>query len=498
MDDGLPEDRSVDGEVELPLSNYPAEAAVLGALMVTNAAIEPCSMILEPQDFYDPAHQKLYRLILSFAEEGKEANPVSLRPIVARDPVFKPLGGARYLAELTGGYGSAGVIGWRDLARQVAEFSRLREIKEGAEDAVALYLTGEHTLTDATAALDEAVAKAISHETPVEVMSGGDLIRKVRARSERITEQAVNSVGPTCRTVSDLNTLLGPLDPSYILLAGRPGMGKSTLAGSAAWGYAANGHPTAYYAAEGTDEGLAMRFMSDLSLANGYPIPHDSIRRDKLTPSELLEMGRLEEKADLLPLEYQVIKRIDVRRLRSYVARSAARWKAKGRKLEVVFVDYLQLLDASIRGKDIDDDRRRVNAISRALLGIVQDFGVTLFALSQLNRGVEARLDKRPQVADLRESGRLEEDADQILLLYREEYYLADAKPQEGTKDYQALLEDWEIRMGKCRDRVDIILGKNRHGERRTRTARFYGKYYAIRGGDYTDSAQPDETGWIL
>lgn len=480
------------------LANIDAEAAVLGNMMIENKIIEQVAAILKPEDFYEPAHQKLFKLIIFRAEEGKEANPVTLKLQVQRDPLFKPLGGAAYLATLSSGL--AGLIGWRDFAVQVAELARMREISEAAEEAAQSFTEGNVTLSQATARLDDALARAVYLEKPVQVFTAADLMRKVRERSERLTMNALGSIGPTCRTISDLNTLFGPLDEgTYALIAGRPGMGKTSLAVSASWGYAANGHPGLYLAAEGNGETIGMRLQSDLSLALGMPIAHDSIRKDKLTPMERHDLPRIEEMAATLPIEYQEIERIDVRKVRSYVAQAAARWKRLGRKLEHVWVDYLQLLDASIQGRNIDDDRKRVNAISAALLGIAKDFGVRVFALSQLTRAVEARVDKRPTVSDLKESGRLEEDADIVLLLYREEHYLQEQKPTEGMKDFQALYEDWEIRMGKCANRLDLILGKNRHGERKTRTVKFFGKYYAVRGGDYAEQqGDPDENGWLL
>lgn len=474
---------------DAPPCNLDGEATVLGALMIDNRLIDDLRNTLTDSDFYHPCHQKIYRLILSQHDEGLRPTPVTLRPIVERDPLMKATfstegGPANYLAQLTGN--PAALIGARSISQQLVQLARAREIEESAARAVQMLLAGESTMTEATSALDEAIGKAIYQEKPVRRLTADKMVGKVKQRSARITEQKLASVGPTCATVTDLNTLLGPLDGgTYVLLAGRPGMGKTTLASSAAWGYAANGHPVLYLAAEGTEDTLAMRFTSDLSLDNGHPISHDAIKRDKLTQDDLAQLDLLEQRAALLPIDYQVIDRVDVRRVRSYVSRAAAKWKAKGRKLEVVFIDYLQLLDATHKGRDIDDDRRRVNYVSRELLRIAKDFDVTLFALSQLNRDVEKRPDKRPNVADLRESGRLEEDADAILLVYREEFYLEQEKPQEGIKDYQALLDDWYVRIGRCRERVDIILGKNRHGERRTRTAKFFGSHYAIRGGDY-------------
>lgn len=488
-DFGEDDDGRETGRVEVTLDNVAlynveTEAALLGAMFIENKLIDRVRELLQPSDFYEGIHYRLYELIIRFHDEGKLATPVTLRPFVENDPRFKEIGGAGYMAQICGS--GAGLVGWRQFSQQIAEFGRLRAIRDATASMVQQYLDGDTSLSTVTAGVDEALARAVFFEKPVKTHTAAGMIAKVKERSQRITDAALNSVGPTCRTVSDMNALLGPLEPgTYVILAGRPGMGKTTLASSAAWGYAANGHPTAYFAAEGTEDTLAMRLTSDLSLENGVPIPHDAIKRDKLAPEQRHRIDTLEQEAALLPIDYQVIDRTDVRRLRSYVSRAAAKWKAKGRKLEVVFVDYLQLLSASVNGRDIDDDRKRVNAVSAALLQIAKDFDLTLFALSQLNRGLESRPDKRPQVSDLRESGRLEEDADAIMLLYREEYYLENEKPQEGSKNYREELEDWDIRLSRARDRVDLILGKNRHGERKVRTAKFFGKFYAIRGGDY-------------
>lgn len=477
--------------------NLEGEAALLGALMIDNRQIENVGGVITAGDFYHAAHQKFYQLICALSEEGITATPVTLKPLVERDPmlrrVFEKTGGpAHYLACLTGS--GAGLIGTRQFAQQIAQLSILRQIKFEAASAVELAMTGEVSLTQATSGLDQALARALHQEKPAQPLDGAAMFRRVKDRSARLTETALaGAVGPQCATISDLNGLIGPLEPGmFVVAAGRPGMGKTTLACSAAWGYAANGHAVEYFAFEGSEDTLAMRFASDMSLDNGHPVPHDNIRKDKLSPEDRQHLDLLEERAQALPINFQVLPRIDVRRLRAYVAKAVAKWASRGRKLELVFVDYLQLLRATVRGQDVDDDRKRVSAVSNALLDIAKDFDLVVVALSQLSRAVEQRPDKRPQMSDLRESGKIEEDADVVLLLYREQHYLEHAKPREGIKNFKDELEDWEIRMARCRDRVDLILGKNRHGEARTRTAKFYGKYYAIRGGDYAPDYDSD------
>lgn len=477
---------------DAPPCNLDGEATLLGAMMIDKRTIDELRLLVTESDFYHPCHAKLFRLIVSQYDDGLTPTPISLKPIVDADPLFKATfsntkgGAAVYLAQLTGN--PAGLIGARTIAKQIAQLARAREIQIGAEQAVQMLLSGEHTMTEATSPLDEAVGKALYQERPAKRLSGAGMVRKVRERSQRITELTVGTASPgaQCATISDFSKLLGPLEGgTYNLIAGRPGMGKTSVAMSAARGYAENGHPTLYLAAEGTEDTLAMRFVSDFSLGSGHPISHDALKNDRLTPEDLAHLDLLEDRAKALPIDHQVIDRTDVRRVRSYVARAAAKWAAKGRRLEVVFIDYLQLLEATHRGREITDPRLLVNYVSRELLRIAKDFDVTLFALSQLNREVESRVDKRPKVSDLRESGRLEEDADAIILVFREEHYINEEKPQEGTKDYQQLLDDWYVRLNRARDRVDLICGKNRHGQRMTRTAKFFGGHYAVRGGDY-------------
>jgi replicative DNA helicase len=475
---------ALDGE---DFQNVEGEASLLGACLIANEIIESVAQIVTADDFHEPLHARIYAQIVRSHDRGRPVTPVTLAPIFKRDPAMNELGGIGYLARLTGD--GQGLLAPREIAEQIAELARMRAVRAGWESMRDGYLLGD-TLEAASSHLDEALSGLHNMTLHAPVLSASQLIGKVRERSERMLSDAMGEHrGVQCKTIGDLNTLLGPVeDGTYIILAGRPSMGKTTIASSAAWGYAANGHPTLYLAAEGTDETLAMRLLSDMSLDSELAIPHDKIRRDQLKPETRAHIDRLQEQAEALPIDYQCVGRCDIRRLRGHVARVADKWKDQGRRLRVVVVDYLQLLDATENGRPITDDRRRVNAVSDGLLAIAKDFGLCMIALSQLSRAVESRPDKRPQVSDLRESGRLEEDADVVLLAYRSEYYLERSKPTQDMRNYQQLLEEWEAEYGRARDRVDLILGKNRHGDVRTRTAKFFGKFYACRGGDYDDS----------
>lgn len=465
--------------------NVEAEAALIGCMLMNNQVIEQVLEVVNVEDFWEPVHQRIMYAITKQADQGRAVTPVTLKPIFDRDPGLKELGGIGYLAKLTSDPMS--LLDPMGMAGQIAELSRIREMQEAMAMFTGSYMAGEATFAEALGYVEDAMTAASGRTTTAPVHTASGMVGLVKERAEKLTLHALDDgIGVRTSTVSDLNTLLGPIeDGTYIVIGGRPGMGKTTLASSAAWGFAAKGYAVSYLAAEGTENALAMRFTADLSLESEMPITHDQIRRDNLNHAERAHVDRLQETAESLPIEYQAVGRCDIRRLRSYVARSKARFAERGHRLRVVVVDYMQLLTASQNGREIFDDRVRINTISAGLLAIAKDFEVTVIALSQLTRALEQRDDKRPRLSDLRESGRIEEDADAVLFAYREEYYLERAKPEPGSKDYQDALNEWEVARSRCRDRVDLILAKNRHGEVRTRTAKFFGKFSAIRGGDF-------------
>jgi replicative DNA helicase len=234
-------------------------------------------------------------------------------------------------------------------------------------------------------------------------------------------------------------------------------------------------------------EQIGMRHAADLSYAIGTPITHDKIRKGALTETDLRHLAAVEEQAALLPLDFVEIGQCDIRRVISTVGRLQLKWQRQGKKLEVVFIDYLQRLRASDgRGRDIPERPKAMAVISKACVHIASHFGVAVIGLSQLSRAVEERKDKRPQMNDLRESGDLEQDADSVTLLYREEYYVELDKPRHkgpGDKEYIA----WEEELAAVRGKIELIGAKNRHGKPRTRTVQFNGPHFAVRSGDYNE-----------
>lgn len=471
-----PDDR--DEPVER-LANIEAEAALLGGLMIDNKSVGAISEIIRAKDFFVPVHGRIFHAIIRLSASGRSATPVTLKPIFDADPDLSNLGGAAYLAQLTGS--SAALIGLRDFADQVRDMARMRNLRDAFNKSIDKFLGEELNIADATAPLETAIWEAVDSQKPIEQYDAAGMIGLAEARVEQVEEQQ-HAIGARCALVPDLDVLLGPLEGGgYTILAGRPGMGKTTTAISASIGYAMNGHPVYYPHAEMSPQVMALKVAADLAHAMGHKVPFKNIRQGMLAAADRASLARSKEVAQHLPLRFAGIGRCDIKRLDALVARECAYWEARGRKLEVVVPDYLQLLSAEGRHRP-GDERGRVTAVSDGLLTIAQRYGVHVLALSQLTRAVDGRPDKRPHLADLRESGRIEEDADAVIFVFRHEYYLEKEKPTAERE-----LADWEIDMSKARGRVEFIVGKNRLGEVASRKGHFYGDYSAVRGSTHRE-----------
>jgi replicative DNA helicase len=458
-----------------PLANVEAEAALLGALMIDNRLVPDIAHVVAPAMFYEPLHGRIYGIITKFVDAGRIANPITLRPIFDMDRSMKQVGGPAYLAQLTGS--GAAVLGARDFAQQIRDLSHLRAIAESVERGLDA-IQNEGNLEDFLSEVEIATAAAAVTMRAVPLLTTEEMIDLTEARVDRSLESGVP--GASCKLISDVDTLIGKLEGGqYTIIAGRPGMGKSTLAMSMALGYAMNGHPGLYALAESSHEMFSIKLTADLLHAAGHPVLFRTLKQGLLSNSERRDVRTAREVAKSLPIKFAHIGRSDVKRLEAIASREAMRLKREGRKLEYIIVDYLQLLTADGRHR-VGDDRGRVNAVSEALLAIAQRLDTHVIALSQLSRQVEQREDKRPRLSDLRESGRLEEDADNVLMVFREEYYLEKTTPV-NPKDVEA----HEIELLAARGKVELIAAKTRFGANATRKCQFLGDYSAVRGASY-------------
>ncbi len=482
---GYDDDRDAASDL---LTNIDAEAALLGGMMIDNRIITDWADRLRVDDFAEPLHGRIYSALLRFSAKGLNASAIALRPIFATDEAAD---GGEYLSKLVDS--PAAVIGARDFAAQIIDLSDRRVARAAVQAAAEDLLKDFDTpIMEITGRVEAAGWAASTRATVKPVRSSSDMIGMAEDRVLRVEDG--DEVGITNLLVPDLDKVLGPLETGYNILAGRPGMGKTTLALSAAFGYAINGNAGIYLSAEMTEEQLALRATTDLAFAMGCRIKHDDLRKGKITAAELQGLRKVRERAKLIPLDFVDLRGANIRRVWSEVARRKAFLAAQGKVLKFVVLDSIGLFEADIDGKVIDDDRKRVNFVSKFINTMAHALDVAVLALNQLSRGVEGRQSKRPLLSDLKESGNLEQDADSVTFIYREEYYLEQTEPKRGEKDTKGadLHEAWEVEMNIARGKADIIGAKNRHGRNITRTVNFFGEYYSVREASVLDSGFDD------
>lgn len=467
------------------LTNIPAEAALLGAMLIDNKLVGALSDQVNIGIFADALHGRIFSALMRFHAKGMAANSLTLRPIFQND---SDADYGNYLDTLVDN--DVVTVGAASFAAQLVDMAARRAVRDVMHEAMeSLAIDLDKPITEIAGPVDEAVWRASSTEVQHPMLDAADMCDIVTDRQDRINsgEQLPSA---TNILIPDLDDALGgglELE-TYSILAGRPGMGKSSVAGSAALGYAINGFPVLELGTEMSDPQRAMRMLADLSAAMGRGIPHADIKKGKLGVVDRQWIERVRARAELLPFKYRKVGACNWRKVYSEVAREKARLKALGKDLWLVIVDYLGMLEADDQeGNPIVDDRKRINAVSKGMMRIRDELGVHVMALAQLARDVDKRPDKRPHNADLKESGNLEQDADIILFAYREEYYLEMEAPKRGEQDNKGrdLYEAWEIDLRAVEGKLDLIVGKNRNDSRRTKTLRFIGKQYAVRGGKF-------------
>jgi len=446
------------------LVNTTAEGAILGAMLLDNGLITELADRVSVDDFALPLHGRIMTVLLRFASAGKTATALSIRSVFKQDSDAQY---GEYLDILVESPVVAEVA--PALADQVADLSARRK---------------------ARAAMRENIGHAAASRIRVEqVHTGADYARMVKDRYVRVMDDP-DAAGMSNSLVAEFDRGLGNVERgNYSIIAGRPGMGKSSLASSLALGYAMAGHPTVFLNHEMTAEQCAMRHIADVGSAMGYELTHKMLREGRLQTDDLTALAEIEKRAALLPLRFINPGIVDVRRVRSLVAQQCAMWEAQGKELEVVFVDYLGLLRATDDdGRDIERPYNRIQKVSQSLKAIAHDYNIALFAMAQLSRAVEQRPNKRPQMADLKESGDLEQDADSVCLLYREEYYLEQEKPKPGARERDGTnaYDEWEAEYQAARNKMDLIFAKCRHNSTSTQTCKFFPEVSSVRSGEFS------------
>ena len=437
---------------ELP-NNIEAEQAVIGSILVSNEIFDEISTIIEAPNFYDPMHQKIFESISSLIYKGLLANPITLKNYFEdeKDDLNVP----EYLVKVTK---------FSTSVRQAIEYSKIiydmfvrRELIKISEQTVDdvkvndLNTNGQNIIEKTEKSLFDLAEKG---SASLNVMKFDQALKQTIDMASAAYKNEGGIVGvPT--GLRDLDYKLGGLHQSdLIIIAGRPSMGKTSLATNIAFNAAKNLQDSgkestiAFFSLEMSSEQLSTRIISEQAR-----ISSNDIRQGRITDEQFDKF--LETSKDIadLPLMIDETPAISI----AAMSNRARRIKRKS-GLDMIVVDYIQLM----RGTTFNKDGRvqEISQITQGLKAIAKELSVPVVALSQLSRQVEQRDDHKPQLADLRESGSIEQDADVVMFVYREGYYLQRKEPREATVEHA----EWQAKMNEVAHLAQIIIGKQRHG----------------------------------
>ena len=453
---------------DIPIAHAPAnveaEQALLGALLYDNAAFERLGDHLQARHFYEPFHQRLFGAIETNIRKGQLAEPILLAEQFSRDPAFEELGGVRYLADLVDRAPPAANA--PDYANAVYDLALRRDLIRIGGDISTMAQQGDAEL-DARDQIEVAEQQLYQLAETGGVSSGfvnfADALRGAVAMAAEAHSRDGGLAGLSTGLI-DMDQKIGGMHPSdLMILAARPSMGKTSLACNIAFDVARNyawepqpdgskktvrGGVVAFFSLEMSAEQLAMRLLAEASGVSG-----DRLRKGEI---DAMEFGRIRDAAleiQEAPLYIDATGGITLAKL---TARARRLKRMVG--LDLIIVDYLQLVTTGSGGPD--NRVQEVSMITQGLKALAKELNVPVMALSQLSRQVENREDKKPQLSDLRESGSIEQDADMVMFVYREEYYLSRLEPREGTEEHFR----WQEQMDQVKGLAEVIIGKQRHG----------------------------------
>jgi len=452
-------------------SNLEAEQALLGSILVNNDIIDEVSSIISSVIFYDPAHVKIYEVIESLNNKGMIANPITLKNFFEKDNMLNDVGGTEYLVKLTRFSGSPKQA--VDYAKIIHEMYLRRELvlisdKLSADtlNANSQEQNAENIIEGTEKSLFDLAERGSFSQSFLKFNEALDQTIEMATLAMK-SDQGIVGV-PT--GLADLDEKLGGLHKSdLVILAGRPGMGKTALATNIAYHAAQNllsrqeKSSIAFFSLEMSSEQLSTRILSEQAR-----IKSDDIRRGKVTETEINRYIETSRNIYNLPLYIDETPAITISTL-SNRARRIKRLFG----LSLIVVDYIQLMRAPSSNNRGDNRVQEVSEITQGLKALAKELKVPVLALSQLSRAVESRDDKKPLLSDLRESGSIEQDADVVMFVYREAYYLENKQPKLGSIEHA----EWQSKMNDVNGLADIILGKQRHGPTGTVKVEFEGIY---------------------
>lgn len=460
----------IDGDLneapEVIPHNIDAEQALLGSVLFDNEVFNRLGDYLRPEHFYDPVHQRIFEVISGLIQRGALADAVVLKNRFEQDEGLAEIGGVEYLSFLLHNAPSGAAA--PAYAQLIFDLALRRElIRVGAE--IRMHAENAETEEDAQEQIEAAERKLFDLAETGGGQGGFDSFETAVINSIKMASAAYERDGGLSGISTgliDLDRQLGGLHSSdLIILAGRPSMGKTALAANIAFHVAKShkmgtdeaGNPRlldggvcAFFSLEMSSEQLATRLIAEHS-----GVPSNKIRRGEITPDQFNLIRDSASELQQIPLFIDDTGGLSIGAL---VARSRRLKRTHG--LDFIVVDYLQLLTGGSAMKSSDNRVQEVSMITMGLKALAKELDVPVLALAQLSRQVEQRDDKRPQLADLRESGSIEQDADVVMFVFREEYYKSRQEPREGTEEHLA----WQDEMADLHAKAEVIIGKQRHG----------------------------------
>jgi replicative DNA helicase len=449
----------------VPPHNFEAEMALLGAILTNNRAYEKVAEFLTPAHFADKRHGRIYEAIRKLIDAGQIADAVTLKGFFESDGALDDIGGSAYLARLAASVVS--VINTEDYGRTVHDRALRRDLIGIGEDVVnrAYEITLETTAQQQIEMAEQALySLATEGAYQADFKGFNEALRQALVMAEAALKREGNLAGVATH-LDDLDKLLGGLHPSdLIIIAGRPGMGKTSLATNIAFNAASryreepdergerrvtDGAVVGFFSLEMSAEQLATRLIAEQTGISSH-----EIRTGRISSDDYGKLVDVTHRLSHLPLFID-----DTAGLTMSQLRTRARRLKRQHNLSLIIVDYIQLLRPS-PGQAFENRVQELSEVTRSLKQLAKELNVPLVALSQLSRQVEQREDKRPQLSDLRESGSIEQDADVVMFVFREEYYLRPKEPLPDDPKYP----DWQAKAEKAHNRADIIVAKQRHG----------------------------------
>ncbi len=438
--------------IELP-NNIEAEQAVIGSILVTNEIFDEINTIISNLNFYDPMHQKIFAAIENLIYKGLLANPITLKNYFENEK--DDLNVPEYLVKITK---------FSTSTRQATEYSKIiydmfvrRELIKISEQTIDtaklndLNTNGQKIIENSERLLFDLAEKGSFNSSLIKFDDAMKQTIEMASAAYR-NEEGIVGVPTGLR---DLDDRLGGLHQSdLIIIAGRPSMGKTALATNIAFNAAQKLQDSgkkssiAFFSLEMSSEQLSTRILSEQSR-----IKSNDIRRGKISDEQFDKFIETSKNISELPLYIDETPAISIAAM-SNRARRIKRLFG----LEMIVVDYIQLMKGTINNKD--GRVQEISEITQGLKAIAKELAIPVVALSQLSRAVEQRDDKKPQLSDLRESGSIEQDADVVMFVYREAYYLERKEPRPATVEHA----EWQVKMNEVLNLAEIIIGKQRHG----------------------------------